>query len=249
MMERLKALFDPNRSIFLFVVGTATLTISLQALYDSAKSLAAKQLLAPELIGAWVLACVLFLVSASLILYQTLHRKPVMGRVEINEEEMVRQHKGLILLVSPKPNTAPAAIRHHIDTLEVCWFVASRDSLNTAEKLQKEFAEAYPYKRFIVPEPHQLVDSEEVADSYRRVVNICTKERMQYGLGLNDLIADITGGQKPMTAGMAYACLASGIDMQYMKGVRSASGDINTAVDPLPIRINQEFVPNRLPSG
>jgi hypothetical protein len=58
-----------------------------------------------------------------------------------------------------------------------------------------------------------------------------------------DLIADITGGQKPMTVGLALACSARNIQMQYMKIMRTLMGEAQVEIKPLAIRIDANFVP------
>jgi len=55
-------------------------------------------------------------------------------------------------------------------------------------------------------------------------------------------VADISGGTKPMAAGMALACLARNRDMQFMKRPRDTSGHETPATTAEPIRIDTTFV-------
>jgi hypothetical protein len=89
-----------------------------------------------------------------------------------------------------------------------------------------------------------VVDPDQVKDTYELVIQIANIEAPQAGLTDQDLIADITGGQKPMTAGMALACLAKNIDIQYMKGKRDERGEPDRAVPPEPIKIDITFIPS-----
>lgn len=242
MRKRFKALFDPNQSVLLSVIGTATLTIALQALYDTAKQTARDQAF-PELLGAWILAIVMIMVSLAVIILPLLRRPRTIGVVNISEDRVSKLHAGLILLVSPQRGTAPDAIKFHGAALKVCWLIASKDSFGTAKKLAEEFRAEFPHAKFIVPDEQHLVDPDQVGDTYRRVIDVCTIAREKYSLTTRDLIADITGGLKPMTAGMSSACLAAGIDLQYMKAFREKDGEANRSKPTIPIRIDQEFVP------
>jgi len=74
------------------------------------------------------------------------------------------------------------------------------------------------------------------------VTRILKKEVPEAGVDPDDVIADITGGQKPMTAGMALACLAKGQQVQYMKAKRGPNGEPDTSVPPEPVKIDMTFV-------
>ena len=247
MRKRFKSLFDPNQSVLLFVIGTATLTIALQALYDTAKQTARDRSL-PEMLGAWLLAIGMMVVSLSVIVIPQLRRPRTLGTVNISEYKRPDPHAGLVLLASPQAGTAPAAIRFHKSTLKVCWFIASKDSLASAKSLAEQFQQECPQVKFIVPGEQDLIDPDQVADTYQRVVYIGTIGCSQFNLTKQDLIADITGGLKPMTAGMSNACLATGMDMQYMKAARKENGEPDRSTSASPILIDQEFVPLRATS-
>jgi hypothetical protein len=79
------------------------------------------------------------------------------------------------------------------------------------------------------------------------VVKILEVEAVKAGLKPNEIIADITGGVKPMTAGMTLACVARNRNMQYMKVPRDKTGQVIPGVTPepirVPIRIDTAFVP------
>ena len=84
-------------------------------------------------------------------------------------------------------------------------------------------------------------------DTYTQVLRIYEEELPQRGLKAEEIIADITGGQKPMTAGMALACLAKNLDMQYMKARRNEQGEPDLTVPPEPVKIDTTFIPSGTP--
>jgi hypothetical protein len=233
MRDRLLVFFDPNRSIAFFVVGTAALTVAITVMYDTVKE-------SLGLWGAWGLALLLVVVAVAAITYQTVRRR-VVGRVGISEEMKPKPRRGLILLVSPHPGTAPYAIKYHLGTLKACWLLASSDSARVAEQLYKEYQDQIPY---IAYGREYTVDPDKIEDTYMQVLRICEEELPNRGLKVEEVIADITGGQKPMTAGMALACLAKNLDMQYMKARRSEQGEPDRNVPPEPVKIDTTFIPS-----
>ncbi|MFQ5861458.1 MAG: hypothetical protein ACE5IG_07930 [Dehalococcoidia bacterium] len=236
MRDRLLAFFDPNRSIAFFVVGTAALTVAVTVMYDTVKE-------SLGLWGAWGLALVLVAVAVAAIAYQILRRR-VVGRVGISEEMKPKPRRGLILLVSPHIGTARHAIEYHLGTLQACWLVASPDSLKVAEQLHDKYRDRIPY---IAYGTGYTVEADEVEDTYTQVLRIYEQELPQRGLKAEEVIADITGGQKPMTAGMALACLAKNLDMQYMKARRNERGEPDRSVPPEPVKIDTTFIPSSAP--
>jgi hypothetical protein len=236
MRDRLLAFFDPNRSIAFFVVGTTVLTVAVTVMYDTVKD-------SLGLWGAWGLALLLVVVAVAAITYQVVRRR-VVGQVGISEEMKPKPRRGLILLVSPHPGTAPHAIEYHLGTLEACWLVASPDSVKMAGQLHQDYRDRIPYIAYGMG---YTVDADEVEDTYTQVLRIYEQELPQRGLKAEEVIADITGGQKPMTAGMALACLAKNLDMQYMKAWRNERGEPDRSVPPEPVKIDTTFIPSGAP--
>jgi len=232
MRSRVLAFFDPNRSMALFVVGTSALTVVITAAYDTIKETAG-------ISGAWLLAGFLLLVALSTIIYQTI-RRATAGRVGIREEMKPRPREGLVLLISPHKGTSSAAIEYHLPRLRTCWFIGSRESLAIAQELYEEYGGRVPDIRW---GSSYLVDPDQVGNTYDVVLRVFDEEARGTGLGPGSMIADITGGQKPMTAGMALACLARTIDMQYMKGARDEQGEVDRTVPPEPVKIDTRLVP------
>jgi len=237
MRERILAFLDPNRSAGLFIIGTAALTVAITVIYDTAKE-------ALGLWGAWILAGVLLVVAVIIMVYQTVRRATV-GRVGISEGLKPHPRQGLVVLVSGTKGTAPAAIEYHIKagTLQVLWLIASAQTLAVAESLARDYRDKMPAIRW--GEDYR-VDPDRVEDTYALVTRIFEREAAIHKMGPQQIIADITGGMKPMTAGMTLACLAHNRDMQYMMAVRDEKGEPRRDVPTEPVKIDTTFMPAAL---
>jgi hypothetical protein len=234
MRKRLIDFLDPNRSITLFIIGTAALSFVLQALYDFFNDPWQWQ-------GGYLLA-IASLIVAVVALFLSSRQRPLSGQISIQEEAKPNPSKGLILLASPQPRSAIPAIEYHRPTLQHCWIIASAGSLQTARNLEIQYETAdlrvHQGQAF-------LVDEDDIESTYDKVIQIL-EELPRYGLTISDCIADITGGLKPMTAGMTLAALARRCDLQYMKSLRDSSGALLDDAVPEPIRIDAAFVPGSL---
>jgi hypothetical protein len=148
-------------------------------------------------------------------------------KILVSENERPAKHRGLIVLIGtgrpgedPMQQSAWAAIEHHLDTsgrngLQFCWLVASggeRGSLPVALEYKKLCT-----MHGITAETRTVEDAHSVQATYDVVRRIYEQDVPGAGLGEQDVIADITGGTSPMSAGMALAC-GERWPMQYMYG-------------------------------
>ena len=118
---------------------------------------------------------------------------------------------GLIVLVSPRRATerldelsAYAAIEFHRARLRHCWLIASsgeKGSFATAQELARHFGH-YQVSCSV----WQVIDAASIAETFALVDWLYTQQVPSGGLVESEVIADIIGGSKPMTAGMVLAC-------------------------------------------
>ena len=235
--ERIKDLFDPSRSIPLFIIGTAALSLGFQAMYDFAND-------PTEFQGGYWLA-IAFLFLAVFVIVWSARTKSAIGRVGIREELKPEKRKGLILLAGPTEASTPHAIEYHLGDLEYCWIISTPESIHTADHLSNKYRDKIPF--IYKGSPNYLVNPDQIQDTYDLVFRIIEVEAVGKGLKPGQLIADITGGTKPMTTGMGLACLARDLDMEYMKAPRDAEGRIIPGSAAEPIRIDTTFVPSTHP--
>ena len=128
--------------------------------------------------------------------------------------------QGLILLISPqRPGerldelASYQAIAFHQRRLTHAWLIASSGSggsLPTAQAQAQHFG-SYGIQFTI----WQVLDPTHADETFALVDRIYTTDLAEAGLDPDAVIADITGGSKPMTAGMVLAC-GSRRAMQYM---------------------------------
>ncbi len=232
MREKLQDFFDPQRSIPMFIVGTAALTLFLQALYDYAND-------PSEWLGGYWLALG-SLVVAVIALVVASRREPGPGRIGISESLKPGRRKGLIILAGPTEASAPDAIEYHLPELEHCWIVSTKAAVATAAALYRRYHRGHVQIHY---GSSYEVDEDQIEATYDLVMHIVDNEARDYNLSIDDLIGDITGGLKPMTAGMTLACLARRCDLQYMKALRDQNGEIIEGAEPEPIQIDITFMP------
>lgn len=125
--------------------------------------------------------------------------------------------RGLIVLVSPRrprerleDMASYQALNYHRQITH-CWLIATSGesgSLGTAHEL----AGYFPQVQTTI---WQVLDPTHADETFALVDRIYTTDIHDSGLAEADVIADITGGTKPMTAGMVLAC-GSHRPMQYM---------------------------------
>lgn len=133
--------------------------------------------------------------------------------------------KGLILLVS-NPASAMFAIGYHFrdkQALERVWLIPSNDARNAefgtgsrpqAEQIKQEAATlAESAGRPLAVTIHDTgVSPAEAQDTYDYVNRIYR----QSGYEPDEIIADFTGGTKPMSVGMIMACLPAQRELEYV---------------------------------
>ncbi len=127
---------------------------------------------------------------------------------------------GLIVLVSPRRVDerleelgAYAAIEFHRGALKHCWMIATSGeggSFATAQELAQHFGH-YGLASSI----WQVSDPASIAETFTLVDWLYAQRVPASGLSEAEVVADITGATKPMTAGMVLAC-GQRRAMQYM---------------------------------
>ena len=86
--------------------------------------------------------------------------------------------------------------------------IASEDTMGVASNLRERFAEL-AFKTLLLNEPEDLTETFRIA---REALSYAKKE------GATQVIADITGGTKPMTAGLVLALSGLGVIFSYVGG-------------------------------
>jgi hypothetical protein len=229
--ERWSALFDPTQSPALYIVGTAALTVVITVFYDTVKTYFG-------LLGAQLLAVLLAVLAVLAIIYPLLRRWR-QERVLVQERERPSRCTGLIVLVSPSIQAAEAvavAVAYHRPMLKHLWLIGTTGSSDEADKHMDRYGKGMGLA--VYWDKDYLVNPDSIEDTYHTVKRILAQEAPRYGVAPDAIIADLTGGQKPMSVGMALACMEYGCALQYVKSRRTPTGQVDTSVIPQPILIN-----------
>lgn len=168
-------------------------------------------------------------------------------RWELVPREMKPQPKaGLIALTGPgraneekniEDDVTYIAIRYHLDAgrLKYVWLLASNEGMKNANQLRELFNARVTVE--IVPIQNILT----INETYAAVRAVYTRKADQMGIPTEDLIADYTGGTKPMSAGMILAC-ANLLPMQFISG-RAGAKSTPIQTDFLPPAPQDEKAP------
>lgn len=208
-------LTDPARSPFLFMFFAILIAIPGGALTSALQ----------DQIGAILAALVGLLLIASLAAALW-----AIGRLRARKSIGIStgpapQRRGLVALVSQgEPEKVPAvgAIRHHESTLKYLWLIFTpppdqepsspyRSSYSIAQQLRSEYQQ-----RGVVVDMLEVRDPDNPEEVFAKA-QYAYQAAARFGLSPADVLADITGGTKSMTVGLAFAGLPSSRDLQFMK--------------------------------
>lgn len=233
-------LLDPNRSILGFIIGTACLAALVQWLFNAAKYFSAGDADLQFKFEGFIFLASFFLAAFIVVRDYLRLRQRRLGQIT-TREHIPQPRQGLILLVGPLPATSPASIDLHLPRLKHCWLLTTKGSLKTA----RQIARRYSRKQIdFHMGPSYEVDLDRIQSTYDVVVRILDHEASSFGLDKAEVISDITGGVKVMTAGMTLACLARNAEMVYMKKPRDKTGKPIEEEPFQPVLIDTEFILN-----
>lgn len=137
-----------------------------------------------------------------------------------------RGHKGLIVLVGPGANKmfytfpekspAASAIQFHFQkgALKQVWLLTSDEGMPVAEALRDEYSKR-GVKINICQPVRNILDITETFTLGNQII----QELPSLELQPEDIIADFTGGNTPMSVGLALAALRNGFSMEFMSKV------------------------------
>lgn len=205
---------DPGVPV-LFLIGTMVFAILGNALYDLLVVIL-QEVFGGETALLYAVitvfsAALLFAITFVLWLWFNLRRRKRSRLVDAIKLD--RAYPGLILFVSANPRGAePAAIAHHTQAgkLRRLWLIATNEAEKKAEQLREQVRQKMgdAVQISIVP----LDNAYDIPAAYRAVVQAFE----QAADLLDQMIVDITGGTKHMSAGAVLACREYGVPMQYV---------------------------------
>jgi hypothetical protein len=192
-------------------------------------NLAYELLIGPQTLVAvtWrPVAASLLLTGVAYLLYQRDLQRRRTVRAVVDESRLAPPHAGLIWLLGPGPvDHLLFALQHHRqgDGAAHCWLVMQ----STAKPVQDAFEQASEavLEQGLGTQLHPVyIHALEAREAYQAVDTIFSREAAEAGLKPGQVIADITSGTKPLTAGMVLAALTTGQALEYVESERDAQG-------------------------
>lgn len=204
-----------------FAIGLIAVGIVSNGVYDF--------LIEPSLIiqhsGIISIAIIILIAAAYGLFYWGIRQRNQI-HVDIDESQLAPAKDGIIWLFSPSIDPLMFALQYHQDREagNYCWLVMQRDSKNLenaytkllAEKNEKQWSNLTIYPFYI--------SETTAAAAHEAVSTIITREAPEAGLQVSQLTCDITGGLKPLTAGMMLAAIANDCMVEYVKSDRNEQG-------------------------
>jgi hypothetical protein len=180
---------------------------------------------APPAIGRVLLTALLF-TGLAYALYQRDRSRRRTVQAEVDEGRLAPPHPRLIWILGPGPfDHLLFALEHHVrgGGGTHCWLVMQDTPLvqEAFNKLSQTLLEHGISTRL-----HPLyIERMDVRAAYEAVRVVFDQEAAREGLSPDQVIADITGGTKPLTAGMVLATLTTGGALEYVESDRDAHGN------------------------
>lgn len=170
-----------------------------------------------EVVGpAWTLFLVIVLSVLTIVALNAyamhVRRRAEKGERVIGGKAAPLQRRGLIVLFSTMA-TAREAVDHHRGRLEHVWIVITPGMREEATRLCSYVEQELGLKAHLLAE---IADEFDLSGTYSRVREVLTDLAPAIGLPANEVISDLTGGTKLMTAGMVVACSDLNQPLQYV---------------------------------
>lgn len=158
---------------------------------------------------SWLVMVLLGLAAAAYMIVLDVNvRQRKLDLGPLREIDPPRKHKGLIFIYSNLP-TFQAAVQHHLPELRHCWLLVTPERQAEADEAKKKFNNVTFSDSLI----QHLYHSQAC---YEAVKNIFQTDVPRLGFEPKEIIADITGGTKPMTAGMVVACVEGDYALEHV---------------------------------
>jgi hypothetical protein len=176
---------------------------------------------------AWLpLVATVGLTVLAYALYQQDARQARSLEVAVDESRLAPRLPGLIWLLGPGSfeHLVRALSHHHTEGQEQhCWLVMQR-GVPAVEQTFLHVSQALIDANLPVRLHRIYIAKPETQDVYQAVRTVWEREAVEENLHPAQVIADITGGTKPMTAGMVLAAVATGNPLEYVETDRDAEG-------------------------
>lgn len=210
----------------LFLLGWLMLGLMTTSPYD----------IITQALGKTYLRLALLFVVAFLVLLiiffaldRFIRRRIADAAVPIEPDRRAEGHRALVVLVGPgggRPHESAVAYHRAEENgaaLRVCWYIYTPEARQAGLALEQGAAGAVHFHPIPIPGE---TDARAAYRGVSEALDAATSAAITPPLTEADLIVDITGGTKPMTAGAVVACAERGVALQYMYSPRNERGEI-----------------------
>ena len=205
--KALTRMLDPSRSPWLFLVFSVLISLPGAFLADVLKEFNVP----PAIV---LTGSILVILALAWAIWKVTVLRSSRVRASIGASEPISPRRGLIVMVSRRPvdsNPAAVAINHHLPVLQHLWLLCTEESDEVAHQMKVIYGPKLRSIEVLVirdaTDPREVFDQAEHA--YRRAA--------QRGLAREDVVADVTGGNVPMSLGLAFAGIRGAHDIEYLK--------------------------------
>jgi hypothetical protein len=180
----------------------------------------------PTGLGNWLpLAGALALTGVAYLLYRWDQQHVIGIGASVDERRLAPPHAGLIWMFGPGNfGHLFSALKHHhtSDKTTHCWLVMQ----NTApvQKAYNQLSETLIEAQLNVQIHPAYIEALTMQAAYEATRGIFERECFEVDLHPEDVIADITGGRMPLTAGMVLAALTCDGALEYVETDRDDEG-------------------------
>ena len=157
------------------------------------------------------------------------NRRPIASLIDRIDPPKSR---GLVFLYT-REETLRKAIDYHRPVLAYVWLLATPERHVEAAQVVSGLPEGVSGS--LVP----LKDLYDSQDCYRAVTHIYRHEVPRLGLSPKEVIADITGGTKPMTMGMVAACLEGNYPVEHVPAEYDSTKRVSRTLPPIEIVVQR----------
>lgn len=149
------------------------------------------------------------------------------------EREGPKRREGLIVMVTPAP-TAKKALEYHLPVLKHLWLITTPEMRNAANELRSHIERHGGHGHML-----DLNQEYDANQCYALVRSVYEHGAFEAGLASSDVIADMTGGTKPMTAGMVLACIDMNAALEHVPTKFTGAGQPSIPLDPIEVIISR----------
>ncbi len=173
-----------------------------------------------------VIVAAAVLIALAYALYQLDRRRKQTVGATVDESRLAPPHAGLIWMFGPgRFDHLLFALEHHQQGGggQHCWLIMQ--DTPTVQRAFNELSQQLLQQQIDTRLHRVYLERVDVQAAYRAVRTIFEREAGEEGLTQEQLIADITGGLKPLTAGMLLAALTTGCALEYVESDRDEEGN------------------------